>query len=266
MSDPRLLIPPPCEPLSLADAKVQLNLDSDITGDDTAIATAIRAARVHIENTTRRQLVMATYRLAFDDFPRCDDQTIRLYGGPLQSVLAIDYIDNANDGQTLDTDNYAVDADSDPARIVPAADSTGWPATTPQPSGVTVDYAAGFMVPFTADTSSEFISLAAGAAPLDTGQAVRVTSIDGTLPAGLSERTNYYLINGAQQLALTPNGTAINLTTPGTGTLLIDGMPESLRQAMKMAVSYFYENRGNADNPMPGAIGILSNPDKVWRF
>jgi hypothetical protein len=80
---------------------------------------------------------------------------------------------------------------------------------------------------FTADASLDRIT--ASAAVFTTGQAVRVSST-GTLPAGLSSATTYYIIavSGAvYKLATTINnalaGTAVDITDAGTGTHSIIG-------------------------------------------
>lgn len=80
---------------------------------------------------------------------------------------------------------------------------------------------------FTADASTDRIT--ASAAVFTTGQAVRVSST-GTLPAGLSSATTYYIIavSGAiYKLATTINnalaGTAVDITDAGTGTHSIIG-------------------------------------------
>ncbi len=301
MSEPRLLIPPPCEPISLTDAKAQLRLDSDLTADDTLIRGMIAAARRGLEDWTRRQFVLATYRATADRFPganyilpvigwmeavlpnpRIDDPALRIGPGPLQTVLAIQYLDSAGTVQTLDPDtDYTVAADDDPARIMPgvAGDGGGtdWPDTCDsQLDTVTVTYATGYMTPGSAASASGVITLAAGAAPVAAGQALRLTAIDGTLPGGLAEKTNYYAVAIAPgglsfTLAAAPGGSAVALTTAGTGTLLVDSLPETLRQAMLLALTWFYENRGEAGGgagggDLPEAVRTLLTPHKTWRF
>lgn len=72
---------------------------------------------------------------------------------------------------------------------------------------------------FTADPTTDRLTLATGRATFWNGQALSVRTSD-TLPGGLSAETTYYAVNieGASlQLALAPDGDAVNLTSAGTG-------------------------------------------------
>ncbi len=63
-----LITAPALEPVSLADAKAHLRLDSD--DDDQLITAAIVAARVHVEALTRRLLIEQGWRVYLDQWPR----------------------------------------------------------------------------------------------------------------------------------------------------------------------------------------------------
>ncbi len=72
---------------------------------------------------------------------------------------------------------------------------------------------------FTADPATDRLTLATGRETFWNGQALSVRT-SNTLPAGLSAATTYYAVNvnGASlQLALAPDGDAVNLTDAGTG-------------------------------------------------
>ena len=305
MSDTRIMIPPPGEPISLTEAKSQLRVDLDHTFDDDLIRACIAAARTQVEDLTRRQIVMATYRVTFDAFPgslggrgdwgylgggiagaamapkawpnaKIDDAAIQLFGGPLQTVNSITYLDTTGATQTLASTEYVVDAENDPARIMPKVGGTfnGWPDTQGSAiNTVQVNAAAGWMIPFTANSSNGYITLAAGAKALETGQAIQVTAVDlsdvdGSLPTILKRRQNYYAVNVSGltcQLALTPGGAAVTINN-STGVLMIDTCPEAIRQALRLLVTHFYEQRGEKDAPMPSAVTSLLIPWKVWRF
>ena len=306
MSDSRLMIPPPCEPISLADAKLQLRVNSDQTFDDDLIRACISAARSHVETITRRQIVLATYRVTLDAFPgsmggrsdwgylgggvagaamapkawpntRLDDAAIQLYGGPLQSVLSLKYVDPSGTTQTMAAADYAVDLSNDPARIMPVNGNSfnGWPQTiSGQLATVEVNAAAGWMTPCTISTAG-ILSLPIGAAPLENGQAVQfvasdLSDVSGLFPTALKQRLNYYVVNFSTssmtcQLALSAGGTPITVTS-GTGTILVDGCPEPVRQSVRILLTHFYENRGDKDASIPQAIEALLTPWKVWRF
>ena len=72
---------------------------------------------------------------------------------------------------------------------------------------------------FTADAGTDFLSDTAHG--LANGDRVMVTNSGGALPTGLSENTVYFVVNKTTdtfQLSLTSGGSAIDLTTAGTGT------------------------------------------------
>lgn len=79
------------------------------------------------------------------------------------------------------------------------------------------------------DTVADTFSVSSNSAKWVTGQAVVLTTTGG-LPTGLSLATTYYVIRSsatlikfATSLANAQNGTAINLTTQGTGTHTVTG-------------------------------------------
>lgn len=125
--------------ISLAAAKVQCQVDADITQWDDHITRLISAVRLFGEGQCRRAFVQNTYELVSDRF------TAAL---PLQvpRVIAVDwvrYIDEDGTEQTLDQQDYQVDADSEPGWVVPAP-GRAWPATRCQPNAVRVRYRAGY--------------------------------------------------------------------------------------------------------------------------
>lgn len=136
-------VEPSVEPVSLAEAKLHLRVDDDITSDDTLISALISAARQKVEIETRRALVTQTQVLKMDRFPSGESAVIELPNPPLQSVSAVQYVDQNGDTQTLAAADYIVDTASEPARITPAY-NTFWPLTRAQINAVTVTFVAGY--------------------------------------------------------------------------------------------------------------------------
>ena len=84
-----LLTGPAVEPLTLAEAKEYLRVD---TGDDDDVITALIAgARVHVEAQTRRALITQSWRLVRDGWP--PDGRLPVLPAPLRSVDAARYYD-----------------------------------------------------------------------------------------------------------------------------------------------------------------------------
>lgn len=133
----KLITPPEAEPVSLADAKAHMRID---TGDDDVMISAlITAARQEAEKITRRALITQTWELVLDSFP-CE---FHLPYPTLQSVESIKHLDTDGVEQTLSAAHYLVDADTEPARVVPAYGQV-WPSTINQIAAVRIRYIAGY--------------------------------------------------------------------------------------------------------------------------
>lgn len=130
---------PSSEPLTLAEAKLHLRVDSDIADDDALISGLITAARQQAEVYTRRQLVSATWTHYLDWLPG----EIRLERPPLTAVTWIKYIDTDGVQQTLDPSLYQVDSYGEPARIRRAYGAI-WPSTRSQMNAVEVKFVCGY--------------------------------------------------------------------------------------------------------------------------
>jgi uncharacterized phiE125 gp8 family phage protein len=124
------------EPVTAVEVKTLISLDG--TDHDTRIDLLIPALRQQAEQITGRSFAVNTWQTKLDAFP-CE---IMLPWPPLVSVTAISYIDESGVAQTLDPADYSVDSHSEPAWVLPAAD-TDWPATLDTANAVTVDYTAG---------------------------------------------------------------------------------------------------------------------------
>jgi uncharacterized phiE125 gp8 family phage protein len=134
-----VVTPPEIEPVSLADAKSHLRVDSTTEAAD--ISALVAVARDYCERIQNRAYITQTLRLTLDRFP--------LYGGaihlpraPLQSVTELTYIDTTGVTRTLDDSLYRVDSESEPARITPAY-GTSWPLTLDVTNALSVGYVAG---------------------------------------------------------------------------------------------------------------------------
>lgn len=131
-----LLTPPAAEPLSLADAKAFLRAD---TGDDDAlIAALLGAARQHIEALTRRALLLQTWRLVLDAWPRDGRIVPRI--GPLKSLSAARIYDAAGNAHALDVVQFVVDG----AGNAIAAPSFALPVPGRAFAGIELDVICGY--------------------------------------------------------------------------------------------------------------------------
>lgn len=118
-----LITAPTLEPLSVAEAKRHLKLDTDEMDAD--VAVWITAARQQVEKDAGVALLTQTWDLALDEFPwSCP---LRIDLSPLQSVTYVKYYDSGNTLQTLASTNYVVDTASFPPRLGLTPTGT-WPS------------------------------------------------------------------------------------------------------------------------------------------
>ena len=134
------LSPPAAEPLTLADAKLHLRVDADITEDDGLIAALIVTARQQAEHRTGRALVTQQWRLGLDRFA---DDSLELPLPKLQSVQSVTYLDADGVRQTLAGAEYDVVTDELVGRLLPAFGKT-WPDCRIRPGSVQVSYTCGY--------------------------------------------------------------------------------------------------------------------------
>lgn len=131
---------PTVEPISVAELVDHLRLDD--AADSTYLSALIVAARHHIENLTRRQLITATLIHTRDRFPP-NAGPINLPRAPLQLVSTLKYRNLSGTLTELDDELYQVDAASTPGRVAPVYGGF-WPTIRYQLNAVEVTYDAGY--------------------------------------------------------------------------------------------------------------------------
>lgn len=205
-----LITPPPVKPISVAEAKAQLRIDT--ADDDARIGALIAAAVQHIDGRDgwmNRAFVQQTWELRLDAFPWIREAnrygSIILPLPPLRSVDSVSYRDSAHQLQVWDPSNYDVDLGGDwKGRITPKQ-AVPWPQTDTQPDAVIVRFTAGY-------------------APV------------------IGSPTDY-----------------------------LANIPETVRQALLLLVSHWYENRapvliGRQARELPMAVQALLAPLRVVTF
>src|SRR5512135_2870714 len=96
-----LLTAPAAEPLSLAEAKAFLRVE---TNDDDAV---IAGARIYVEAQTRRALITQSWRICRDCWP--DDGRIDVRPAPLRTLTAARVYDFDGNAQTVDAQAFVPD-------------------------------------------------------------------------------------------------------------------------------------------------------------
>jgi uncharacterized phiE125 gp8 family phage protein len=235
---------PVAEPITLAEAKLHLRVETSVTADDELIKSIITAARSYCEMVESRAYMIRTMQLKLDEF----EDTMRLPYPPLISVDSVQYIDSAGATQTLATTVYEVDTTEFPGEIRLAYEQT-WPSKRAVRNSVVITYKAGFSTAFTAaDTDI----LTVGNMIFATGDVVRIETDQNELPSPLAIGTDYYVrtVSGSTFKLATTNSdtTIVNITDAGTGTHFIalarTGLvPAQVKAAIKLVATHLYEMR-----------------------
>ena len=144
------------EPVSLAEAKTQCRIDSDITEFDSMIETVwIPAAREFCEASLGMILAPTLVRDTSDSFPgdstrttssgvsTTEPGTLALEGSPVLAIQSITYIDEDGIEQTLDNTTYALD-NTQQISVVRLNSGETWPATDSVANAVKVNYTVGY--------------------------------------------------------------------------------------------------------------------------
>lgn len=138
----RVVTAPASEPVTLAEAKVHLRIDT--SDEDTLVNGYIAAARQMCELESRRAFVTQTWELSLEAWPEAD--RLVLPRPPLQSVSSITYVDSNGATQTFSSGDYLVDVASEPGRVI-LGYGKSWPSATLQPGpSIAVRFVVGYGV------------------------------------------------------------------------------------------------------------------------
>lgn len=142
-----VLTQPAYEPVSLAQAREWLRLESDDTANTAVLQLLIAAMREDAENLTHRAFVSRQLRLNLEAWPSCHTygSRIELPYAPLISVDSFKYINTEGVLTTLATDQYSVHDEAEPAFVIPAYQVT-WPTIRQVPNAIQITFTAGYAV------------------------------------------------------------------------------------------------------------------------
>lgn len=128
--------PPVEQPVSLELARMQCQIDADITDEDALIDGMIKAAVDYCEKATGRALITQEKQ-----YIGCFSSVIELMPN-LLSVESIKYIDTNGTEQTLSADQYYNDIASVIGKVIKIGTYPSTQATHPQP--VTISFTCGY--------------------------------------------------------------------------------------------------------------------------
>lgn len=233
--------PPSAEPMSIVEAKLQTRRGLAVTNEDSLIQRIIEGARNQVETDTCRAVVWQRWKMILDEWP----DVFEINKCPVIAVESVKYQDFTTPTAvqiTVDAATYKVSY-SEPCRISPAF-TKYWLAPRPELGAVEVTFTAGYLVPYTADATTNTLTFV-DYAPT-TGDRFRLTNSGGLLPAPLVEKRTYYIVGASGstcQLSLTSGGSAIDIASPGTGLNFLGEVPQSLMTAMRKRVAVEFADR-----------------------
>jgi len=141
------ITPPTVEPVTLAEARLHLKLDTDGSPathpDDDLVENLIAAARQWSENYTRRVFCQSTWDLYLDKFPAKD--FIEIPRPPLISITSLNYTDwEGTESALTEGTEFVVDTVSHYGRVVLEYSET-WPTDTLHPNNpIKIRFVAGY--------------------------------------------------------------------------------------------------------------------------
>ncbi|MAF60210.1 hypothetical protein [Blastomonas sp. CCH5-A3] len=133
------ITPPEAEPVLLAAAKQYLRIDAGDDSFDDEIATYIAASRAEVESITNTRLIRQEVVLQAGSLADLEHLPI----GPVQSIEAVNYIDQASDEQLLPDTDYALVASGLEGQIIRPSGVT-WPTVADRADAVRVTAIVGY--------------------------------------------------------------------------------------------------------------------------
>jgi len=132
------LTSPVAEPLSLAEIKAHLRIETD--AEDGLIAGYLIAAREAVERYLRRALISQGWQLALDCWP---EAPVRFPRPPLIGVDAVRIFDTDGGSSLVDPTRYHVESRAEPGFLLPAQGES-LPRPERRHGGIEIDFTAGF--------------------------------------------------------------------------------------------------------------------------
>ena len=136
----KVITPSTVLPVTLADTKLHLKIDSDTT-EDTLVTALIYTAQEMVENYCRIRLLDTVEELYIDQFPF--EYSLYLSKWPISAISYCHYLDINGVETTLDPTVYYADTISKPGRLC-LNYARYWPVTRWIDNAVWIRYTVGF--------------------------------------------------------------------------------------------------------------------------
>lgn len=128
-------------PVGIEEVRAQLRLEQDRIEEEAIAMAAVRTAVETCESRTRRALITQEWSLFLDRWPR--SRIVELPRPPLQSIVEVTLIDEADVASPWAADTYLVDTASTPGRLILRGGRTR-PSPGRSAQGVSIRFTAGY--------------------------------------------------------------------------------------------------------------------------
>lgn len=144
----RRIADPAIEPITLEEAKLQCQIDADLTEQDSVILGYIKAAREKAEAYCKRSFIEQTWKLTARSWPvdmqdGMPNDAIILSHGPVLGIVEISYLDGDGTRTYLAADEYLIDEGDEPPRLYPPYNEC-WPGGRCTPGAIEIVYRTGY--------------------------------------------------------------------------------------------------------------------------
>jgi len=233
-----IVTPPTYFAVSLDEIKDHLRVTH--TDEDPYIQALLMTAQGQVESYLNRKLITQTWKAFFDDWP--DGDAIVLPFGQLQSVTNVKYTDSDGDQSTFSSDDYIVDTDSEPGRVVLGYNES-WPTATLYPSNpIEVQFVCGYG----AHTPQD-VEAASNETPIVitiTGHGYTSNDIVYVYDVGGNTTADgIWAIEKVNDNTFKLLGSAGTAAHTSGGKVIKHDVPEPIVQAIKILTADLYENR-----------------------
>lgn len=253
MANYNLITPPSGLVISVADVKKHLNLADSETFWDGYLATLIGIAQDMIQIKTWLSLLEQQWLLTYDSWEL--ETIINITKCPIISIDTVKYIDTSGDLIDVDSSDYSIDITSQPARIM----FENLPKVkTDTMNALQIQFTAGYSYTFGTSVTVDSINLSTNvfteaAHGLKNSDVIEFSNV-GTI-TNIDTDTPYYIISRTTntfKISSTINGSEIDLggstsTMPVYRLRSVQGIPESIKQAIKLIVGDYFMHREDSE-------------------
>ena len=242
----KLLTPPTTNIVTLAEAKAQLRIEDTFTSDDAYIGALVTAATNYVEKFCNRRVITQVWKAYYDSFEAVEKTYIPY--GQLQSVVAVTYLDEDGDTNTVSTSDYIVGGLGTDEGHIEFDDDYSRPTDLYQVEPVRVEFRVGY---YNAKAWVGSTSKALGDQVLANYGLVAQCTTAGT--TGTTEPT----WTGTLEDTISDNTV--------TWTLMGQEIPKMLKQAALLVISQYYENHEPiVDANVMNTLNSLMLPYRIW--